>query len=465
MNTPLVVDLDRALIDTDILVEGFFRSAADRFTGLLNVSLRSSGASGDARLAGIDVATLPYNRSVLELIDRARREGRDVYVAAGTDEELAKDIVEHLGLFTGWFASGKGGRLSGTDKAKQLVHRFGDRGFDYVGNDPDDLDVWAHAAKAVVVRGSPRVIRELTDRGIETEIIPHEGASFRDWLALLRIHQYVKNVLIFVPLLTAHALQVGPILDAVLAFIAFCLCASSAYVINDLIDLQADRQHPTKSARPLASGKIWIWHAVFALPILLGAAIAIALTISWAFLAILLSYLALTIAYSLVLKRTMILDVVVLAILYTVRVVAGAAAIGVMVSEWLLAFSIFMFTALALIKRYTELTVRLDSRLAEASDRNYRTDDLNVVAALTAASGFNAVTVFALYVSSDAVRQLYHRPQVLWLICPILIYWIARLIMMANRRLMHDDPVVFALKDRNSLLAAALIGALMILAL
>jgi 4-hydroxybenzoate polyprenyltransferase len=236
-------------------------------------------------------------------------------------------------------------------------------------------------------------------------------------------------------------------------------------VINDLIDLQADRQHPSKRTRPLASGKIWIWQAVTVAPLLLGSAVLIGAGVSPALLAVLVAYFLLTIAYSLALKRSMILDVIVLSILYTIRVVAGAVAIGVVISEWLLGFSIFMFTALALIKRFTELAVRLDENLADPSNRNYKVEDLNVVAALAAASGFNAVTVFALYVSSDAVRALYQRPQVMWLICPILIYWIGRAIMLANRRQMHDDPVVFALKDRDSLIAAGLIGALMFAAL
>lgn len=469
MTTPLVVDMDGALIDTDVLVESLFCVAARNlralFSGRLLALRKAPIMAHFARHADIDVATLPYNRNVLDVIDRARHQGRDVYLASGTSEALVRNVVEHLGLFSGWFASDGETNLSGADKARRLVDRFGDRGFDYVGNDAADLKVWAHAAKALVVRGSAHVMRQLAASGIETEVIPHERASLMDWLRLLRVHQYVKNGLIFVPLLTAHALQPGPVLTALVAFVAFSLCASSAYVINDLVDLQADRRHPTKCMRPLASGRIWIWQAMFAAPLLFAGAVAIAAGISLSFLGVLLGYFALTFSYSVALKRSMVLDVVVLAILYTIRVVAGAVAIDVVISEWLLAFSIFMFTALALIKRHTELTLRLDENLAEAPNRNYKAEDLNVVAALAAASGFNAVTVFALYVSSDAVRQLYQRPQVLWLICPILIYWIGRAIMIANRRQMHDDPVVFALKDRHSLIAAALIGALMVAAL
>ena len=293
----------------------------------------------------------------------------------------------------------------------------------------------------------------------------HPVASLRTWAKLLRVHQYAKNALVFVPMLTAQQLNAHALLLELGAFAAFSLCASCVYVFNDLADIEADRAHPTKRNRPLAAGTIAPPVAIIVACLSLLASIGIAASISWPFLAVLLGYFALTSAYTYSLKRKMFVDVVVLAMLYTIRVIGGAAAIGVEASEWLLAFSMFIFTALALVKRYTELSDHLGRATAGPANRNYTVEDLPIVAVLAAASGFNAVTVFALYVSSDAVRHLYHRPQFLWLICPILMYWIARILMLSHRRLMHDDPVVFALKDWRSCVCGHAIGAILLVAL
>jgi 4-hydroxybenzoate polyprenyltransferase len=270
---------------------------------------------------------------------------------------------------------------------------------------------------------------------------------------------------VFLPLLTAHLFGLGSFLTACLAAAAFSLCASSAYVLNDLVDLAEDRRHRSKCKRPLASGAIPLRHGVAAVPVLFLAAMALAATVSWSFAAVLLGYFALTTTYSFALKRMMLIDVITLAMLYAVRVVGGAVALEVTVSKWLLAFCLFLFMSLALIKRYVELAARLDARLPDPANRDYRTGDVDVLTALAAAAGFNAVTVFALYVSSDAVRQLYHRPEVLWLICPVLMYWIGRALMLAHRREIDDDPVVFALNDRVSLATIALAAGFVLAAL
>jgi 4-hydroxybenzoate polyprenyltransferase len=290
-------------------------------------------------------------------------------------------------------------------------------------------------------------------------------ADWRTWLMLVRIHQYAKNALVFLPLLTAHLFGLGSVLTACLAAAAFSLCASSAYVLNDLVDLTEDRRHRSKRNRPLASGAIPIMHGAAAVPVLFVAAMVVAAKVSWTFAAVLLGYFALTTAYSFALKRMMLVDVITLAMLYAVRVVGGAVALEVVVSKWLLAFCLFLFMSLALIKRYVELAARLDARLPDPANRDYRTGDLDVVTALAAAAGFNAVTVFALYVSSDAVRQLYSRPEVLWLVCPVLMYWIGRALMLAHRREIDDDPVVFALKDRVSLATIAVAAGIVLAAL
>lgn len=343
-----------------------------------------------------------------------------------------------------------------------LVEKFGNQGFDYIGNDKVDLPVWAAAAKGMAVRPPSRLQSRLATDHIE--IVENNKPRLKSWLKLFRIHQYAKNALVFLPLLTAHKFDLFSFFLALQAFFAFSLCASSVYVLNDLVDIEADRQHPTKRKRPFASGTIPIVQGALSIPLLLLVSLGLAAATSWSFLGVLLAYFALTNAYTFSLKTKMLIDVVTLAMLYTSRVIGGAAAIDVGVSEWLLAFSMFFFMSLALIKRYIELAVRIDASLPDPSNRNYKLSDADIVASLAGASGLNAVTVFALYISSDTVHTLYRHPKLLWLVCPILLYWISRVLMMAHRRLVNDDPIIFALKDRVSLICGLLIALIMIVA-
>ena len=276
------------------------------------------------------------------------------------------------------------------------------------------------------------------------------------WMRLLRPHHWLKNLLVAVPLATAHQFTPGAVLRTLLAFAAFSIYASCVYVLNDMIDVEADRAHPLKKARPFASGALSAAAGVpFAL-VLLAVAMTVAALISPAMLAVLAAYFAITLAYSLVLKRKMMIDVVTLAVLYAIRIIGGGVAIAVPISEWLLAFSLFIFTSLALIKRHSELGLRLQAGLGDPTNRNYRLDDLPVIAALAAASGYCAVIIFALYLSSDTVRSLYRHPEMLWLACPLLVYWISRVLLLSHRRLLIDDPVVFAMKDKVSIAVGAL---------
>lgn len=292
-----------------------------------------------------------------------------------------------------------------------------------------------------------------------------QTSRLREWARLLRVHQYAKNALVFVPFLTAHAFTVSAFSASLLAAAAFSLCASAIYIVNDIIDLESDRSHPTKCRRPLAAGTIPIRHGMVAVPLLIAAALAIAAMVSLPVGLLLVVYLALTTLYSLWLKRKLLLDVVILSLLYTMRVVVGAVAIGVDLSEWLLAFSLLIFTSLALIKRHTELTTRLSTNMGDATNRDYSAGDLSIVGAMAAAAGFNAVTLFALYASSDTVGRLYSHPQLLWLICPVLLYWIGRALVLAHRQMLHDDPIVFALKDKASYVCLGVIVALMLAAI
>jgi 4-hydroxybenzoate polyprenyltransferase len=466
---PLVVDLDGTLIKSDLLVESLFAklggSPLSIFSLFSNVTLGRARIKESLADADLSVALLPYDEKVLKLAEQALGNGRPVYIASGSNERFVRKVFEHLGKFSGWFASDSVVNLTREEKAAKLVAAFGRGGFDYIGDSADDLPTWSVCRTRFAIRVSDGVKRRLVAIDPAAEFLPSDAATISDWLRLLRVHQFSKNVLVFVPLLTSHSFTWGAILSALGAMISFSLCASAVYIINDLVDLESDRQHLTKRNRPFASGKLSPIFGALLAPFLMIAGMAVGYVVSAAFLLILICYLALTTAYTFFLKRRAIIDVVVLAILYTTRVIAGAAAINVGVSEWLLGFSIFMFMALALIKRYIELVHRKQLALDDPIGRNYQLQDLPIIGGLAAAAGFNAVTLFSLYLSSDTVRTLYRHPKLLWLICPLLLYWMSRALMVAHRGAMQSDPIVYALKDWVSRFVAILILLVLFLAI
>ncbi len=462
---PLVVDLDGTLVRSDLLIEAAFSELGRRPHSALDIilSLSRGKAALKHRLSdgvGFDPARLPYDEAVIARIEQARADHRPVYLASASHERLVSAVADHLGIFDGWFASDAEVNLAGVAKADRLVEAFGEGGFDYIGNDTADLPVWAKAHEAIAIRAPRGVVRKLAQAERAAEHLEHERPTVKTWAKLFRVHQWAKNALLFLPLFAWHSFSAAAFIDAFLGAVAFSLCASAVYILNDLVDLQDDRAHRTKWRRPLACGQIPLIQGVAAVPILLITAFGVAATVSTAFLGVLAGYLAVTTAYSFYLKRMLLIDVMTLASLYTVRVVAGAVAIGVAQSMWLLGFCFSLFLCLALIKRHVELAAKLDANLPAPANRGYRTSDTGLVAALAAAAGFNAVTIFALYVGSDVVRSLYSRPEILWLACPVLLYWVARALMLAQRRQMDDDPVVFALKDRQSLATTAVVALL-----
>lgn len=467
---PLVIDLDGALIRSDLLVESAFAHLGHHPTGVgrLLAALFRGKAALKAYIAAsteIDVGHLPYDPQVIELIREARAAGRPVHLASASNERYVSAVAAHLDLFDGWFASSAVENLSSAAKAERLVKAFGEGGFDYIGNDAADLKVWATARQRIAVHPSASVRKRLLALDPSATILRRDGSRLRSWIKLLRVHQWAKNALVFVPLVTAQYFDLSSFGAIVAAFFAFSLAASGIYLVNDLVDLEADRKHRTKKRRPLATGTIRVLDAMVVAPVLVTAAVTGAFLLAPWFGAVLVGYLALTTAYTFLLKRKMMIDVVTLAMLYTLRVVGGAAAIAVHVSEWLLAFSMFIFVALALIKRYTEVAGRLDANMPDPPNRNYRKIDLDIVAALAAASGFNAVTVFTLYAGSETARSNYASPEFLWFVCPVLMHWIGRMLMLAHRRQMHDDPIVFALRDANSLACAAIVALVVLLAM
>ena len=463
---PLVVDLDGTLLRSDLLLETglvFLRDQPHRILAPLRWLMRGKAALKQelAHAAEIDVSVLPYDHSVLELIAAERGRGRRVVLATASHHRLAQRVSEHLGLFDAVFASDGACNLSAKAKRDALVREYGDRGFDYAGNSQDDLPVWETARHAYVVNASRTIERKARAIGNVVGTLGSGTPALRDWARALRLHQWLKNLLLFVPLLASHRYAELPLVfDALLAFLCFGLCASSVYILNDLLDLRDDRHHSRKRSRPFASGRLSIPSGLIAFPVLLVTAFALAVwRLPLAFAAGLATYYALTLAYSLGLKRRMVIDVITLAGLYTLRIVVGAIAIEVPLSFWLLAFSMFMFLSLALIKRHAELYhVLAKGHTEKARGRGYFANDLQMIASLGAAAGYMAVLVLALYINDARTMHMYRRPEFIWLACPLLLTWVSRVWMLAHRGEMNEDPVVFALRDRISMSFGAMLA-------
>ncbi|MBF0334917.1 MAG: UbiA family prenyltransferase [Alphaproteobacteria bacterium] len=454
-NVPLVVDLDGTLIKTDLLIETFFALLgakpliALRMVGML----RFGKARLKAELADhavIDLHTLPFDDAALDCVRAAKTAGRKVYLASASDQRLVADIADHLGMFDGAFGSDGSTNLVGSRKADRLCEIFGAGGFDYIGNADVDVPVWDRCREPVAANVPTALLRKLRLRYSGLREIGGAPPSLADYTRAVRPHQWLKNVLLFVPLLAAHTTSLHALGTALLAFVAFSLCASSVYLLNDLLDLGSDRRHHSKRERSLASGRIPLIHAVLLTPVLLGAALGLSLLLPWKFLGVLCLYYATTLLYSLWLKRHMLIDVMTLAVLYTVRVFAGGVACGIAISPWLMGVSMFLFLCLALVKRYTELEARIRCGEGNPTGRGYALSDVGMLGSLAAASGYAAVVVLALYINGPEVHGLYSHPEVLWLGCLLVLYWISRVLMVAHRGAMDDDPVIFAIRDRVS---------------
>lgn len=464
-NVPLCVDLDGTLIRTDLLLESaldlLHRNPLYLFAFVAWLLRGKAHLKSEiAKRARIDVETLPYDPRVIELL-RSEAVQRPLVLCTAADSRLAEAVAGHVGGFDSVLASDGRRNLSGRNKAQILVSLFGERGFDYVGNGRKDLAVWRHARGAIVVNASKILAARVAQVCEVSTVLSRERAGWRGWLQALRAHQWLKNLLIFLPLLVAHRVFDPHALTRVAAaFLIFGVCASSVYLLNDLLDLRADRRHRRKRARPFASGALPLRAGILLAPLLILCAFAAALALSRWFALVLLIYYVLTLGYSFWLKRIVMLDVLVLAGLYTIRILAGAAAIPAGLSFWLLAFSMFLFLSLAMLKRYTELHAIRESSRERAQGRGYGVEDLALVQSLGGASGYLSVLVLALYINSSASLALYRHPQVLWLLCPLLLYWVSRVWIVAHRGTMHDDPVIFAVVDpvsRGLLVLAALI--------
>jgi 4-hydroxybenzoate polyprenyltransferase/phosphoserine phosphatase len=462
---PIVVDLDGTLCRTDTLIESVVGLLKRRPWMMFAVLLwlmrgRAGFKSRVAAAYRLNVQALPWRAELIDWLRQARTRGHRIVLATAAHQQIADDVAAAVPVFDAVLASRAGHNLKGRQKLDAIVSELG-QDFVYIGDSTADVPVWAAAREAIVVGHSRRAKARASAAGIAfAQELDSTGPTARTWLKAIRIHQWVKNVLVFVPLLTSFSFtDSARVVHALLAFLAFSLAASGTYLLNDLWDIESDRQHPNKRRRPMASGVLSLPSALLATVVLLAAGSVLGALVSPAFLLVLWGYIVITTFYSLVLKAYVLMDVLALAVLYTYRVVAGGLACGVLLSPWLLAFSVFVFLSLALVKRCSELVTLSQSGIQSTRGRDYRVSDLAILWPMGVGAGLCSVLVYGLFIGSNNAQRAYSDTNVLWVAGIGLIYWLGRMWIKTARGEMHDDPIVFALKDRGSRIA---IGAMVL---
>jgi len=483
------VDLDGTLVKSDTLLDSVIVLARQSPRSLLQFPRwiaegKAAFKRNVSSMVALDVAHLPYNQPLLEFLRQQHAAGREIYLATGADHLLAERVAAHLGLFAGVLASDGAVNLTGPNKLAVFQQRF-PAGFSYIGNARPDLPLLTHCTDPMVANPSHALRAGLRAAAVQpVRTFTDSATPAKTWLRAIRLHQWAKNTLIFLPLLLAHVRAAGPAVASLLAFFSFGLAASATYVFNDLLDLEADRHHPRKRSRPFAAGDLSPIAGAATILLFLALSLAIALLLPrvltalspqflWngqgIFIEWLIIYAISTTVYSLRLKRMVLVDVMVLACLYTIRILAGSAASGVKVSPWLAAFSIFFFLSLAFVKRFSELeSVSLRSEPSSAAavkGRGYRVSDLEQLRSFGTASGYASVVVFALYIGNEVAQNLYRHSARLWLLVPVLLLWLSRLWLKASRGELEEDPVVYAITDRRSLQLGVVVLAIVLSAL
>jgi len=466
----IAVDLDGTLTLTDTLHESALCLLRDSPVNVLALPfwLLGGKAALKAKVADrvdLDVATLPYNSALIEWLKEERAAGKRIVLCTATDKRAAQAIADHLGLFDEVLASDGTTNNAGINKRAALEAKYGVKGYDYAGNSAADIAVWAGARQAIVVNATDAITKQATQVATVSKVFPPQPVTLSHWRRVLRVHQWLKNLLLFVPLFAAHQIgNVQSLSTLILAFVSFSLCASAVYMANDLLDLESDRKHPRKRHRPFAATAVPIKTGVILAPLFAIASLVLGLVVGAAFTAWLVVYFSITCAYSLWLKRLALIDCLTLAALYTLRVIAGATAVAITLSFWLLAFSVFIFLSLAFVKRYAELQVQAQAGNSHAHGRGYAVTDAPLVQTLGITAGYAAVLVLALYLHGETVVTLYAQPQIIWFAVPLMLFWVSWVWMKAHRGEMHDDPIVFAIKDKASLAVAVLTAVSFLLA-
>jgi len=482
VDLPLCVDLDGTLVKSDTLVDSVLVLARQHPKLLLQIPgwLSEGKASFKQHVTAsvaLDVEHLPYNRALLEFLREQHAEGRTIYLATAADGELADRVATHLGLFSGVLASDGKLNLAGKNKLAAFQEMFGDN-FSYIGNALPDATLLAACQEPMIANPLPALSAAMKRSGtVAVRRFDDSNSRLKAWLKAIRLHQWAKNILIFLPLVLAHDHSLGLVLGALVAFISFGLCASATYIVNDLLDLEADRKHIRKSRRPFAAGDLSAISGCAVIGLFLLASLALAIAVPhivaafspaldkpYKYLGWLTIYVVSTLAYSLKLKRMVLVDVVLLSGLYTVRIMAGSAATGVPVSNWLGGFSVFLFLSLALVKRFAELESLQMRGKAPTNGRGYLISDIEQLRSFGTASAFAAVLVLILYISS-LDQHLYGHPDRLWFIVPVLLLWLMQLWLLASRGQLDEDPVVYAITDKRSLLLGAIVAGVVLSAL
>ncbi|MEX2470009.1 MAG: UbiA family prenyltransferase [Pseudohongiellaceae bacterium] len=468
---PLYVDLDGTLIKSDVTFEALLLLLRRNvfYLALVPLWLLRGLAHLKQRLAAlvdVPVESIPFNEEFLDYLRREKARGRKLILISASHQSQVERVAALVGLFDRVEGTQADINLKSHNKLARIRQLNGEGGFAYAGNARADLPLWGAADQAILVNCGDGLRRAINDNGQRVLQFDRPGSRFACLLTAMRPHQWFKNLLLFLPLILSHQLNdLTLFLQASLGFVSFSLCASSVYLLNDLLDLASDRLHPSKRQRPLAAGELPLGIALAAIPALLLAAFAVALLLPGDFLWILLGYWLLTTLYSLMLKQRFLVDVLVLALLYTARIFAGAAAIDVVATSWLIAFSMSLFLGLAIVKRVTELTRLRQVAYTSAAGRGYHTDHRRLMIAIGAAASLGAVIIFAFYINAPATTELYSSPAILWLVCPLLLLLLVRIWVRARSGELHEDPVVFALGDHSSQFIVLLCGALIWLAI
>ena len=453
---PLIIELDGTLIKSDLLFESFYSMIKHNLFLVFLLPLwflhgKVYLKKQIAKHSYIDVESLPYQQMFIEFLRIEFNNGRKLILVTASFKTLAIKVANYLGIFSEVLSTDENINISGKQRLEVLLKKYGKQGFDYAGNGNPDHRIFPYARYAILVNPRKNILKTVKEHPHVRQVFDERNHGILPYFKVLRIHQWLKNLLLFIPLLTSHQwLNISIIIKSIVGFIAFNICASGGYLFNDLLDLPSDRNHPIKKHRPFTSGELSIISGSILMILLVIIGLIIAAVINWRFFGILLLYSLLTFAYTIHLKMYVLLDVLVLAILYTVRVIAGAELIQVPLSFWLLAFSLFLFFSLALIKRCSELYELIKIGSEQTRGRDYHITDINYLREMGIVSGYLSIIVVALYINSTNVVILYSHPKVLWLICLVLFYWISRLWLKTGRGEMTEDPIIFSLKDRGS---------------
>ncbi len=467
----IAVDLDGTLSMTDTFYESVLKLVRKKplFLFFLPIWLINGIAFLKFKVAkssGLDVTALPYNLPLIDWLKEQKASGKKIVLCTAANYQIATAVSKHLNLFDDVIASDATNNLKSIKKRKELEHRFGYKCYDYVGNSKADLEVWAGANQAIVVNASETVLNKAKAVTTVSKFFAPQSINFSHWRNLFRLHHWIKNLLLFVPLLAAHQFgNIHSLTSLLIAFFSFSFCASVVYMSNDLLDLDNDRKHPRKRHRPFASAVIPIQYGGILIPIFAVLSLVLGLIVGSSFVLCLISYFVLTTTYSLFLKQFVLIDCLTLAGLYTLRIIAGTLAVTTTISFWLLAFSAFIFLSLAFVKRYAELQVQDQIGNIDSYGRGYKIEDAPLVQSFGVTAGYAAVLVLALYLNGETVIKLYSQPELIWFAVPLVLFWVSWIWIKAHRGEMHDDPIVFALKDRISQISAICLSCLFLMAI